>query len=72
MPTAPQSCPISYATLWASFKCYPTARHPVNQAICILLFDNCILHNLVAIKIIIIIIVIIIIILVHIKKEEYP
>ena len=29
---------ISYATLWASFKCYQNTSQPVNQAICILLF----------------------------------
>ena len=37
------SCPISCATLWAWFKCYPTTSQLVNLAICILLFTNCIL-----------------------------
>ena len=37
------SCPISYATLWAWFKCYPTTSQHVNQAIFVLLFANCIL-----------------------------
>ena len=33
-----KSCPISHATLWAWFKCYPTTCQPVYQTICILLF----------------------------------
>ena len=37
-------CPISYVTLWAWFKCYPTTSQLVNQAICILLFVNCTLY----------------------------
>ena len=48
----------TYATPWARFKYYPTTCQLVNQAVCILLFDNCILKSCFN-KIIIIIIIII-------------